>query len=245
MLIELSTRNRSVRGAFTLIELLVVIGVISLLIAILLPVLTNLRRAAQSVVCLNNLREIGHASVSYANDNNSWLLPLYHSTVYPQHRVGGNGELRDLLLWADVPLEFALCPTAPEPEEFISYPINTNAQVGLKRLGGGSLRRERDLPPSDFPFFLENSVASNEEEAGYWYNTPEDLQRQVDLQRHGPGHGSSYLWLDFHASQEQLTYKELAFRSGWGFGGGSRETIELFAILQGFSENKNGGSDVD
>ncbi len=45
-------------GAFTLIEVLVVIGVIALLAAILLPVLTSARSAADSAGCRSNLRQL-------------------------------------------------------------------------------------------------------------------------------------------------------------------------------------------
>ena len=63
----------SPRKAFTLIELLVVISIIALLVAILLPALRMAREAAQSAVCLSNMRQIGLAQPIYAQENNAWL----------------------------------------------------------------------------------------------------------------------------------------------------------------------------
>jgi prepilin-type N-terminal cleavage/methylation domain-containing protein len=56
-------------AGFTLIELLVVISIIALLIAILLPVLSNAREQSRRIVCLANQRSVTQATISYAADS--------------------------------------------------------------------------------------------------------------------------------------------------------------------------------
>jgi prepilin-type N-terminal cleavage/methylation domain-containing protein/prepilin-type processing-associated H-X9-DG protein len=65
---------RRQRGnAFTLVELLVVIAVIAILAALLLPALAGARGKAQSVTCLNNVRQVELACLVYTDEFNDRL----------------------------------------------------------------------------------------------------------------------------------------------------------------------------
>jgi prepilin-type processing-associated H-X9-DG protein/prepilin-type N-terminal cleavage/methylation domain-containing protein len=148
------------RAAFTLIELMVVIGIISVLIGILLPVLSKARQSAYTARCANNLRQFGTAWQMYAAANGSLAvpgrLPRYNgaNSVFD---LGDGQEYRprwyemlgaQLKRYAtknpkkieddswEVKDDFFLCPAVPNWTNSRNYPYGYNYQF----LGNARLR---------------------------------------------------------------------------------------------------------
>lgn len=100
VLVETGNINKG-RG-FSLIELLVVIGIIIMLMAIILPVLSDARDRSRRIVCMSNLKEIGVATFFYAEDHDDSLpnnLDSDHPyTAYNEIYSFSNGKAKPLKL---------------------------------------------------------------------------------------------------------------------------------------------------
>ena len=146
-------RNAAADG-FTLIELLVVIAIIAILAALLLPALSSAHRRAQSVQCLNNLRQIGQTTYMYASDNEDYLPFAWYDD--PDPSINNFFSLLTPLIYSsdfdgygDFELKLYTCPTraneplvGPNPMR-ISYGMNAYNSVDFpsprtKKLGSAA-----------------------------------------------------------------------------------------------------------
>ncbi|OGV37453.1 MAG: hypothetical protein A2X48_18925 [Lentisphaerae bacterium GWF2_49_21] len=65
------------KRTFTLIELLVVIAIIAILVALLLPAITQAKKMALASQCLNNQHQTSLALLQYADDYQGWIPSQY------------------------------------------------------------------------------------------------------------------------------------------------------------------------
>jgi prepilin-type N-terminal cleavage/methylation domain-containing protein/prepilin-type processing-associated H-X9-DG protein len=78
------------RAAFTLVELLVVIGILGLLAALIFPTLRRAKGAGRAASCINHLRQLGAAAMTYSVDNNG-RLPFFLAWL---HAPSSSSDLR-------------------------------------------------------------------------------------------------------------------------------------------------------
>ncbi len=130
------------RRGFTLVELLVVIAIIALLMGILLPALTRVRKQAKSVVCRSNLRQVGMGALFYA-ENFDLFIPRGHgsgSTIEPWF-------ILFMPYLAQKPIDddyrtvkIFRCPSYPNKEQTLGYVINGYRNPGDPRYERSSER---------------------------------------------------------------------------------------------------------
>lgn len=106
--------SRSAWG-FTLVELLVVISIIALLISMLLPALGNARQAARNIGCLNHVRQLGMAFISYHAQNRD----TYPAWVYTN--PDSSGVARTNLRWTHLMGDLMGIKIKPDTSAEYSY----------------------------------------------------------------------------------------------------------------------------
>ena len=110
---------------FTLTELLVSLAIIAVLVALLLPAISRSKQKAQQVQCVSNLRQLGLALQSFADNNHA----------YPVRRAQTNSDYPGL--W-QAQLERGGFNVAKPPPNFISQGVWQCPSARLTPLEGHS-----------------------------------------------------------------------------------------------------------
>jgi prepilin-type N-terminal cleavage/methylation domain-containing protein len=158
---RLRRRKHTAGDGFTLVELLVVVGIISLLIAMLLPALTTARESANRIKCSSNLRSLGQFVFLFAQDHNG-RVPESQDTPY----AGAGGwnptwmYTKDYFVLVDdygANQRLFICPSSALADQGPSaFPYGEGSEV--------TARASADLLPVD-----PKSVAEGEEDlTRYW-----------------------------------------------------------------------------
>ena len=209
------------RCGFTLIELLVVIGIISILIALLLPAVQRAMKQAKKVQCQSNLRAIGQLLYIYAGNNGGVMYPIgslnpltntYRTLGNTDRRPDGTSlppEERWPVYVFDPPVWNPKIMICPEDVEVLNIPSGQQHSYLLNH----------HLEESPDHFFklgthidgkpLPEIVLMGEKKTpeGDYYMSNGEFDGQggreiVESYRHGVQLGSNYLWADGHVSTE-------------------------------------------
>jgi prepilin-type processing-associated H-X9-DG protein len=117
-----------------LIELLVVVAIIALLIAILMPALSNARRAAREVICGTNLHQLGLALTIYHNEYKR--LPLHVREMDTNNNDDSPHKIKSVEFDARkqytpyLPIDSMLCPLL-DNDDWDPGAIDKSATAGI------------------------------------------------------------------------------------------------------------------
>jgi prepilin-type N-terminal cleavage/methylation domain-containing protein/prepilin-type processing-associated H-X9-DG protein len=160
------------RVGFTLVELLVVIGIISVLMSIVLAAAAKVRDVANTTRCLANLKQIGCALASYANDHHGCLVPGDYIGVSDGSSQPGGGNWADILVDGD----YITAPTGNFDPSKLSVEFDDDAErrdTILRCPSGGEDNAANNLPTSQIDargsFYFVRGSDTTHEAVYTWY----------------------------------------------------------------------------
>jgi prepilin-type N-terminal cleavage/methylation domain-containing protein/prepilin-type processing-associated H-X9-DG protein len=186
--------QRTARG-FTLIELLIVIAILTVLAAILFPVLAQARERARRASCLSNGRQLGLAFLQYAQDFDEYFPLTAHAGANFSWTATLDPYLRNKQVFR-CPGDLSANWSDPAKPRKTSYFLNAYmpgtgpyGKLSLVASPGNVIyiAESADSNPSDHFHPMQWGGATND----FW-NAPAGETSEVALRRHQGGFNAVY-----------------------------------------------------
>ncbi|MGZ0654793.1 prepilin-type N-terminal cleavage/methylation domain-containing protein [Coraliomargarita sp. W4R53] len=215
-----SAAQARLNQAFTLIELLVVIAIISILAAILIPVVGIVRESSHSATCVSNLRQLGVASLSYANEhqgaipsyqaqNDSYPASFWWYKIIPylghdaDEITPGDAQRRLKTLQCPSALAMHSPGTDSYYDEVRTYAINTLLNYSNSSQNEDGDREYSDIPllniphPGETALYMDGSIGSD---LPFWAFTvrPSQLLPTIEADFVHKGPSINVVYVDGH-----------------------------------------------
>ncbi len=201
------------KPAFSLIELLVVVAILSIVAAVLIPVLESSRTRAQSDVCISNLHQISLATNLYLQDFDGYY-PSFKldrrcrkraadRLYWHSHFCRGTHLLPDQITWVSL----------VKPYSDDSSPMSGKKKQSIFFCPQDSDRHTRPVTSYEFRMFLAEGTRSQQVELpanmiAYWEQW--DYHDPVHYSEHDVRASLNVVFADGHALRLALSNTTLA-----------------------------------
>lgn len=230
-------RAKSLKSlSFTIVELLVVISIISILAAMLLPALNQAKSQANSISCINNLKQLSICVINYQDDYKDYFPAYYDGSTYWNQILADQYGLT---------YKSVICPGFKDAQlpgsvgnSYIHYGINFQ-HIGGSQRAPYNLPAPKNWCPARLPelknpsetivigdSFKETDFYSTGISRGYYIiadNTGDAYHLHARHNSSTGGGTVNILWADGHASGVRITgnpISYLSYREELGYNGG-------------------------
>lgn len=155
------------QNGFTLIEILIVIAIIGILAAILFPVFASAREGARRASCLSNMKQIGLATMLYAQDYDERMV---HAFMRYGPGSANTAWWQDMLQPYMKSYQLVLCPSDATPGQTTSnrpvgYPNPLLTSYAANQVFRNANGQDVLFPPLRAGTGIGRSLAAFEESA--------------------------------------------------------------------------------